>query len=98
MEIKGYKTAVRFSGGGMNISELAFQFLTKNPEIDVFVGINIGGGELGFRCIRDDLDTGGIFAKPMGGGGHPKASGCPLPETLIEEIRNKVMELVQNAS
>lgn len=93
VDIKGYKTAVRYSSGGMNISELSHQFLSRYPEIDVFLGISIIGGDISFRCIRDDLDTGALMAKPMGGGGHPKASGCPIPEEFIKEFRDKESEL-----
>lgn len=100
MEIHGYQCAVRFSTGGMNISELSHQFLSKYPEIDVFIGIDVGRGEFSFRTVRDDLDTGALFAKPIEavdkegnkktGGGHPKASGAPISE----EVRLKIMELL----
>lgn len=87
IDVRGLKTAFALGGFGVNGSELAHQFLTKYPEFDMFVGFNLWrGGEFSFRCIRDDIDTGKDIALPIGGGGHPKASGAPLDENLREEI------------
>ena len=83
---RGYKCALKLSTGGMNISELSYQFLSKHPEFDIFIGINLGSGDLQYRTIKDDIDTGAIFAKPGGGGGHPKASGSPIPEQLQDNV------------
>lgn len=85
VKIKGFNAAVRFSGGA-SINEVANQFLTKHPNIDLFIDLGISGGYYAFRCIRDDIDLGAIFAKPLGGGGHAKAAGCPIPKELQEEI------------
>jgi nanoRNase/pAp phosphatase (c-di-AMP/oligoRNAs hydrolase) len=92
VNIKGLKAAVRFSNGGMNISELSYQFLSKHPDIDIFVGINIGGEGLSFRCIKEDIDTGLLLAKPNGGGGHPRASGCPIPANIKREVLDMILE------
>lgn len=91
VSIKGLRAAFILSSAGANISEVAHQFLTKHPEFDIFIGFNFyKGGEYSFRCVRDDLDTGAMIAQPIGGGGHPKASGAPIPE----EVRFKIIDLL----
>lgn len=99
VEIKGYACAVKFQTGGMNISELSHQFLTKYPGYDIFIGINIGDGSIAFRTQRDDIDTGVEFARNVMvngkyGGGHPKASGCGIPEELRKEIIDMIVKLI----
>lgn len=86
-ELRGLKCAFTLGGFGVNISELSYQFLSKYPEFDMFVGFNLWkGGEFSFRCIRDDLDLGKDIASPIGGGGHPKAAGAAIDEDFREEI------------
>lgn len=94
VSIKGFKAAFVLSSAGANISELSSQFLTKFPEYDMFIGFSFfHGGEYSFRGIRDDIDLGTEIALPIGGGGHPKACGAPIPD----EIRSKIVEmLMQN--
>ena len=79
-----------FSGMGVGVSDFSYQFLTKYPEFDAFLMINLGYKKLEFRTIKDDIDTAFYLAKPAGGGGHPKASGSPIPEQLINEILNMI--------
>lgn len=98
IEVRGLKTAFALGGFGVNGSELAYQFLTKYPEFDMFASFNLWkGGEFSFRCIRDDLDIGTNIALPIGGGGHPKASGAPLPEEIREEIVNMLIDHLNKA-
>ena len=85
--VRGYKTAFALGGFGVNVSELAHQFLTKYPEFDIFVSFSLWrGGEFQFRTKRDNIDVGKDIALPIGGGGHPKASGARLDEEVREEI------------
>jgi oligoribonuclease NrnB/cAMP/cGMP phosphodiesterase (DHH superfamily) len=87
IDIRGYKTAFTLGGFGVNTSELAHQFLNKYKEFDIFVSFSLWrGGEFQFRTLRDDLDLGKDIATPIGGGGHPKASGAPLGDELRDEI------------
>lgn len=91
VSVKGLRAAFILSSAGANISELSHQFLSKHPEFDMFIGFSFyRGGEYSFRCIRDDLDTGADIAAPIGGGGHPKASGAPIPE----EVRNNIISIL----
>ena len=87
INVRGLNTAFTLGGFGVNGSELAYQFLNKYPEFDMFASFNLWkGGEFSFRCAREDLDIGKDIAQPIGGGGHPKAAGAPIPEDLREEI------------
>lgn len=93
VSIKGLRAAFILSSAGANISEVAHQFLTKHPEFDMFIGFTFyRGGEYSFRCIRDDLDTGKDIAAPIGGGGHPKASGAPIPS----QVRNNIIDILMS--
>ena len=99
-DVKGYKTAIKFQSGGMNISELSHQFLNKYTEYDMFIGVNLGEGSIAFRTTRDDLDTGMEFARNIiangrYGGGHPQASGCGIPNELRLEIINMIVNLIE---
>lgn len=89
VSIKEFKAAVMITE--MNVSEIAYQFLQKYPEIDIFIGISLERNQYQFRTIRNDLDTGALIAKPAGGGGHPKASGCPIPNGLNREILDMLL-------
>lgn len=90
VSIKGYKAAFIVSTGGANISEVSYQFLKKYPEYDIMIGYSfyLDGGAYSFRCTRDDIDLGKDIAYPIGGGGHPKASGAPIPEAIKDQIVN----------
>lgn len=81
--VRGYRTAFLMKPTGANVSELAYQFLKANPQFDLFAYFSLfNGGEFSFRTQREDLDTGRVIAAPIGGGGHPKASGAPLDEVI----------------
>lgn len=91
VSIRGLRAAFILSSAGANISEISHQFLNKHKEFDMFIGFSFAkGGEYSFRCIRDDLDIGADIASVIGGGGHPKASGAPIPE----EIRDQIIDLL----
>lgn len=87
VSIKGLRSAFILNSAGANISEVAYQFLTNHPEFDMFLGFSFArGGEYSFRCTRDDLNLGEIIAAPIGGGGHPKASGAPIPDEIKDQV------------
>lgn len=93
VSIKGLRAAFILSSAGANISEVSHQFLTNHPEFDMFIGFNFSrGGEYSFRCVRDDIDIGTDIALPIGGGGHPKASGAPIPIG----IKNSIIDLLMS--
>jgi oligoribonuclease NrnB/cAMP/cGMP phosphodiesterase (DHH superfamily) len=84
--IKDRKVAIRFSNGGINVSEMSSQFLAKYPEVEVFITINLGVCDIQYRTNRDDIDVSTLFAIPMGGGGHQKSSGSPISQEIKENI------------
>ena len=52
--------------------------------IDYVVIINMQQG-ISFRCVKDDINVAEI-ASIYGGGGHIKASGAPMDNTLKKEV------------
>lgn len=92
ISIRGYKAALMIKSIPANISEVAYQFLEKHPEFDVFIQFSLfNGGSFAFRTQREDLHVGRVFAAPIGGGGHPKASGSQLPDFLKNAIQDAVI-------
>ena len=65
------------------LSELGNALNKKNPHLDMIVLVNVGTKKVGFRTIHDNVDV-AKFAKELGGGGHPKASGCDLTEEAFK--------------
>lgn len=90
-----YKAAFGFPVYGANVSELAYQFLRKYPEYDIYIQFSLSNNmEFSFRTAREDFDC-GQFAVTYGGGGHPKASGSPLPENVRDAIITKLVEYLK---
>ena len=88
VQIGKYSCAAKFSGGdGIPLSEFAYEYLNRHPEIDIFIGINITNGTYSFRTIKENIDVSEI-AKIMNGGGHSKASGCSIPNSIKNETMN----------
>lgn len=58
-------------------SELSSEFGKNNPHMDYIAILNMGGRKVSLRTIHDEVDVSEI-AGQYGGGGHAKASGCPL--------------------
>ena len=94
VNIGKYSAAVKFTGGdGIPLSEFAYEYLTKHPEIDIFVGINITTGTYSFRTQKDYIDV-KKKKKTMHGGGHSKASGCSIPNTIKNETMNNSVKWI----
>jgi uncharacterized protein len=58
-------------------SELSSELGKENPHLDYIAIMNVGGRKVSLRTIHDTIDVSEI-AGQYGGGGHAKASGCPL--------------------
>lgn len=65
------------------LSELGNALNKKNPHLDMIVLVNVGTKKVGFRTIHESVNV-AKFAKELGGGGHPKASGCDLTEEAFK--------------
>jgi len=64
-------------------SELGNELSKKHPYLDFVVLLNPGASKISLRTIHDHVNVSQV-AKHFGGGGHPKASGCPLTEKALE--------------
>lgn len=94
INIRGYRTAFLMTPTGANISELSYQFLQRYPEFEIFASFTLArGGEFSFRTQLEDLNLGDVIAAPIGGGGHPKASGAPVQKYIKDLL---LSELVAN--
>ncbi len=58
-------------------SELGNALCLEHEDIDFSVLIDMGRQKIGFRAVKDQINLADI-AGHLGGGGHPKASGCSL--------------------
>lgn len=91
IDIAGHKTAFMMNPVPANISEVAYQFLEKNPQFKIFASFSMSkGGEFSFRTQDPEINVSTI-AIGFGGGGHPKASGAPLPEYINHLLRDALM-------
>ncbi|MBY0090126.1 phosphoesterase [Priestia aryabhattai] len=58
-------------------SELGNALCLENEDIDFSVMVDMGRQKIGFRAVKDEINLAEIVGH-LGGGGHPKASGCKL--------------------
>ncbi|MBM7703810.1 DHH family phosphoesterase [Metabacillus iocasae] len=58
-------------------SELGNALCLENEDIDFSVLVDMGRQKIGFRAVKDHINLAEI-AGHLGGGGHPKASGCSM--------------------
>lgn len=65
-------------------SELSSELGKQNPHLDYIAILNMGGRKVSLRTIHDEVDVSEI-AGLYGGGGHAKASGCPLTNEAYEK-------------
>lgn len=91
---QNYKAGIIFNE--LYKSELGNQLSINNPDLDFIIMINLSGG-ISLRTNKDiDLS---LIASTLGGGGHKKASGAPIPleykENLINELF-KGCEIIEN--
>ena len=80
-----------------NVGEIAFQYLQKHPEIDVIIAaiLNFDAPTFQIRCYSESINTGIEFALPLGGGGHPKASGASISNELMNSIFNDICRYIE---
>lgn len=85
----GYTYGVIFAE--QYFSELGNRLCELHPELDYIAMIDICGGKVSYRTIREDLDVGGTIAHSFGGGGHQKAAGSTFDgygvrDLLVREV------------
>lgn len=64
-------------------SELGKALGEKFPEADIIAIMDLNQKKISFRTSKPSVDV-SEFAKKYGGGGHAKASGAPLRESVID--------------
>jgi oligoribonuclease NrnB/cAMP/cGMP phosphodiesterase (DHH superfamily) len=64
-------------------SELGNELGKEHPHLDYIAIMNMGGKKISFRTIHDLIDVSELAAL-YGGGGHAKASGCPMTEEAYQ--------------
>ncbi|NPC92977.1 oligoribonuclease [Bacillus sp. WMMC1349] len=64
-------------------SEVGNELGKDNPHLDYIAILNPGGKKVSLRTIHDQIDVSEIAAT-FGGGGHAKASGCPLTNEVFK--------------
>lgn len=76
----GFVFAERF------MSELGNTLCKMHPEIDMVAMIDIANLTVSCRTVKDNIDLGKDVAKQFGGGGHPKAAGFPIDNTIRYQL------------
>ena len=88
--ICGYRGAVLFTGIGFSFSDGSSQFLRRFPEYDVMININLGMKTISYRTMKNNVDL-SMIAKKMGGGGHKKSAGSPVPFEVMDTITDAIL-------
>lgn len=73
-------------------SELGNELGKEYSHLDYIAILNMGGKKISFRTVHDHVDVSEI-AGAYGGGGHQKASGCPLTEEAYKRFVLKTFPL-----
>lgn len=90
-EINGFKVGIVFAENHQ--SELGNRLSEMHPELDLIAMVNLDTMHVGYRTIRDDIDTGRDFATMYkNGGGHPKSSGSLIEDSVKDEVIKLVFE------
>lgn len=90
-QLGSHRAVLQLNSTGAPLSELAYQFLHKYPDIDIFVGLSMyGDPSLSLRTIKEDIHVGTMVCAPLGGGGHAQAGGIPLPMAIKVSLLNGI--------
>ena len=91
--IRGHKVALLMKGIAANINEIADKFLEEFPEFDAVVQLSMfGAWQFSIRSRKEGINSAKLFAEPIGGGGHSKACGAPVPEFIKSALTNTIIE------
>lgn len=95
-DISGYHVALLMKSVAANISDVADSFLERFPEYDAVMNLNIfGNWQISMRTRKDTVNLSDL-AVELGGGGHPKASGAPVPKELKEMITDAIIKYLNH--
>lgn len=90
-DILGYKAGIVFAE--QFISELGNKLAEQNPQYDFIVIINVGNMTVSYRGVKDNIDLGKDIATVFGGGGHLKAAGSLIDNSVRGDLINKLFKL-----
>lgn len=76
-----------------HVSELGNVTCINHPEIDYVMIYDMGKMSVSLRAVKEEIDVSEI-AKKLGGGGHSKAAGAPLPESIVDNHIKLIQELL----
>lgn len=86
LEFEGKMLRVAYIiSGEVNCSELLNDYLSSHIGVDVACQISIDGNRVSLRSRAGEVDVAKLASR-FGGGGHPAASGHPLPKGLVDLI------------
>jgi oligoribonuclease NrnB/cAMP/cGMP phosphodiesterase (DHH superfamily) len=88
VSILNYQAGVVFAEQYQSV--LGNELAKKFDYLDFIVMINPARGTISYRGIKNDIDLGKNVAKVFGGGGHPKAAGSQIEDTLINDFINSI--------
>lgn len=83
--MRGYSFVCAFADEYTSI--IGNRLLKNNPGCMYAAIISLQYRTISFRTLSDNFNTAVELAKPLGGGGHPKASGCPLPVSIRDVMK-----------
>lgn len=81
--ILNYKVGIVFADRFQ--SEMGNELCKLNNDIDFIAIIDLAKGSISYRTIKD-IDLGKEIASIYGGGGHPKAAGSTIKDSIQERI------------
>jgi oligoribonuclease NrnB/cAMP/cGMP phosphodiesterase (DHH superfamily) len=95
-EVKGKKCLLIFPIIGANISEIGNQFLANHPEYDIIFQASFYNDSqtIEMRSVKEGFNLGTEIAAPIGGGGHPKAAGCRIKETIVDQLISNLIDFL----
>lgn len=86
--------------GSSHISELGEFILTRHPELDVLMVVNLPG-HISLRTQRDDLPISMSELASLltgDGGGHPQAAGAVIPQVVFSSIYHQMLGTASHGS
>jgi oligoribonuclease NrnB/cAMP/cGMP phosphodiesterase (DHH superfamily) len=95
-DVKGKKCLLIFPIIGANISEIGNSFLANHPEYDIIFQVSFYNDSqtIEMRSVKDDFNIGTEIAAPIGGGGHPKAAGCRIKESVVDLLISNIIDFL----
>jgi len=85
-----YVTSVVFANAC--VSEMAHYVLRNDQQTQIALVVNLNTNMVAVRARDKNLDLRPLV-KQLGGGGHNKASGFPVPTNIVWEFINKLLQL-----